>query len=354
MIIPARDSLFDNLAWRMAEDPRNKDVIVVFHTADDSLYERHSRILGSRFNLPSELFETPKFYLEHPELAKEKGVEDFEQVLSRSRQWLHRLFEEERLIVGDINLIAPTFPALGRYVTDIRKRFPDKNIIVLEDNFHLLEMPGFGKDSGEAKIAASSHFIKQLCTSQQVTVLATMELPKSSLEQGKRPYYTNVKGSGAIPFDVNANWGVHNDLADMGDEASIIWEDFEHQHEVEVAGVTSMQNPRMPILEVIVDKNKISGFKGTLFFKLWPLSGRLEECSKDDQNNLRVRIADQARRQPCASDLRGEVSSRGTARSTASQSLRPGSISLRDSSARRPGIADRLALPLQAEPFVTA
>ena len=93
----------------------------MFHTADDSLYERHSRILGSRFNLPSELFETPKFYLEHPDLARQKGVDDFEQVLSRGRQWLRRLFEEERLIVADINGIAPTFPALGRYFTDIER-----------------------------------------------------------------------------------------------------------------------------------------------------------------------------------------------------------------------------------------
>ena len=256
--------------------------MVVFHTADDSLYERQSRILGSRFNIPSELFETPTYYLAHPELAREKGVEDFEQVLSRARQWLRRLFEEERLIVADINGIAPSFPALGRYVTDIRKKFPEKNIIVLEDNFHLLEMPGFGKDAGEAKIAAASHFMKQLCTGQQVTVLATMELPKSALERGKRPYYTNVKGTGAIQYDVNANWGCHNDMADLGDEVMIVWEDHEHQQAVQSAGVDYMESTKMPILEVIVDKNKISGFKGTLFFKMWPLSGRIEECSPDE------------------------------------------------------------------------
>ena len=270
--------------------------MVVFHTADDSLYERQSRIIGSRFGLPSELFETPKYYLDHPEKAREKGVEDFQQILSMGRQWLRRLFEEERLIVADINGIAPTFPALGRYVTDIRKRFPDKHIIVLEDNFHLLEMPGFGKDAGEAKIAASSHFMKQLCTGQQVTVVASMELPKSALERGKRPYYTNVKGTGAIPYDVNANWGVHNDMADMGDEAQICWEDIEHQQKVQTAGIEAMENTRMPILEVIVDKNKISGFKGTLFYKMWPLSGHLEECSSEDQSNYRSRILDQARR----------------------------------------------------------
>jgi replicative DNA helicase len=282
-----KSTIFDNIAWRIAEDTRNKDVIVIFHTADDSLYERHSRILGSRFQLPSELFETPKFFLEHPEKALKKGVEDFEQVLSKARQWLRNLFEAERLIVADINGIAPTFPALDRYVTDVRKRFPDKHIVVLEDNFHLLEMPGFGKDSGEAKIAASSHFMKQLCTGQQVTIVATMELPKTNLEQGKRPYFTNIKGSGAIPYDVNANWAVHNDLADMGDDAQIFWEDTEHQQRLQAGGIDYMENMRMPVLEMIVDKNKISGFKGTIFFRMWPLTGRLEECSEPEAARFR-------------------------------------------------------------------
>jgi hypothetical protein len=90
--------------------------------------------------------------------------------------------------------------------------------------------------------------MKQLCTAQQVTVLATMELPKSALEHGKRPYYTNVKGTGAIPYDINANWGVHNDMADMGDEAQIFWEDIEHQQMVQIRGCFCGQLPICPSL----------------------------------------------------------------------------------------------------------
>lgn len=271
-----------------------KDVLVFFHTADDSLYERHSRILGSRFNLPSEMFESPGFYLGNPEKCRPYGVENFEETLSRARQWLRNLFESERLIVADINEVAPTFPALGRYVTDIRKRFPEKNILVLEDNFHLLEMPGF--DAGEAKVAASSHFMKQLCTAQQVTVLATMELTKTDLAPGKRPYFSNLKGSSAIPYDVNANWGVYNDLASMMDEATVFWEDVEHQQTVEVAGQTYNENLKMPVVELISDKNKISGYKGTFFFRMWPASGRLEESSEEESANLETTIQESRRR----------------------------------------------------------
>ena len=156
--------------------------------------------------------------------------------------------------MADISEVSPSFPALGKYVADIRKRFPEKHIVVMEDNFHLLEMPGY--EPGEAKIAASSHFIKQLCTREQVTVIATMEITKSDLAPGKRPFFTNLKGSAAIPYDINANWSAYNDMADLMDDAKIFWEDTEHQKEVQDCGMTSMENTRMPILEVISDKNK--------------------------------------------------------------------------------------------------
>jgi hypothetical protein len=39
----------------------------------------------------------------------------------------------------------------------------------------------------------------------------------------------------------------------------------------------------MPIVEVIVDKNKATGLKKTVYFKLEPLSGRMTECTVTKQ-----------------------------------------------------------------------
>ena len=160
----------------------------------------------------------------------------------------------------------------------------------------VLEMPGF--EPGEAKIAASSHFVKQLCTQQQVTVIATMEITKSDLTPGKRPYFTNLKGSSAVPYDINANWSIYNDVASLMDDAAIYWEDTEHQQEIQAAGVGYLENQRMPILELIADKNKISGYKGTFFFKLWPMSGRLEECSVGEASWFRDLVEGSMRASP--------------------------------------------------------
>ena len=278
-------SLFlDNMAWRVVEH-NPKDTLVVYHTADDSLYERHSRIIASKFEVPSEFFEVPKFYLNHPEKCVEMGCPNFEQVFLQGRAWLDQFMEEERLIVADVNLIAPTFPALGRWVMDLRKRFPDKNILVIEDNFHLLEMPGY--DPGEAKVAASSHYIKHLCTQQQVTVVGSMELTKGDMAPGKRGAMDAAKGSSAIPYDINAQWFIYNDVADFPEDAQIRWEDSEHQEAVTSgSGCSYAVNTFKPILELVCNKNKISGWKGTIFFKMWPESGHLEECSATQQQSF--------------------------------------------------------------------
>ncbi|HZQ24917.1 MAG TPA: toprim domain-containing protein [Terriglobales bacterium] len=283
-----KSTIFDNLAWRVAE--LNRNALVLFHTADDSLYERHSRLMASKFCVPSEVFEVPKVYLEHPEIAQQKfGIQDFQEIYIRAKAWFYDLMEAEKLIVADINLIAPTFPALERWVADVRKRFPDKNILVLEDNFHLLELPGY--DAGEAKVAASSHFIKRICTNYQVTVVASMEITKADLAPGKRPVMAALKGSSAIPYDINANWVIHNDMADRMDQTELYWEDPNDQEQEQGPGGEQVSvNKRKPILEVCCDKNKISGFKGTTFFRMWPESGHLEECSSEEQLALRQKV----------------------------------------------------------------
>ena len=289
-IVTHNSTVMDNLAWRLAE--QNKDCVVLFHTADDSLYERHSRIIGSRFNLASELFEAPMYFLNNQEAAASRGCANFEEVYPKCKYWLHDLMESERLLVADVNVLPPTFPALGRWVADLRKRFPDKYIVVLEDNFHLLELPGY--DAGEAKVAASSHYVKRMCTNYQVTCIATMEITKSELAPGKRPVLAALKGSSAIPYDINANWVGYNDVADQLDQSTLFWEDpkdCDQSAGPEGIGITTPIHK--PIVEIICDKNKISGFKGTTFFKMKPESGFLSECGAEEQASLRAKVVAQ-------------------------------------------------------------
>jgi hypothetical protein len=162
------------------------------------------------------------------------------------------------------------FGALTRAKARLRLRNPERQ-------------PGY--DPGEAKIAASSHFIKQLCTRYSVTVMATMEVTKGDLKPGVRPVMAALKGSSAIPYDINANYAVYNDLADMIDDATITWQDnLDQEKTMTATGEEYLVDKTKPILEICVDKNKISGWKGTVFFKMNDVSGNLVECSQEESS----------------------------------------------------------------------
>jgi hypothetical protein len=66
----------------------------------------------------------------------------------------------------------------------------------------------------------------------------------------------------------------------------------------------------MLILELISDRNKISGFKGTFFFKMWPDSGRLEECSVDEQSRYRGLVIESRDQRAMASPEKGHPEKR--------------------------------------------
>ncbi len=46
----------------------------------------------------------------------------------------------------------------------------------------------------------------------------------------------------------------------------------------------------LPVVEIILDKNKATGQKKTLFYRLEPMSGRMEKCSPMEQRSLQTAL----------------------------------------------------------------
>jgi hypothetical protein len=59
-------------------------------------------------------------------------------------------------------------------------------------------------------------------------------------------------------------------------------------------GVQARVAIRKPIIEVIIDKNKITGTKGTIFYRLEDKSGQMIECSDREQQQYRTRLVEAA------------------------------------------------------------
>lgn len=277
-----KSTFFDNLAIGLLE--HNKDVTVFFHSIDDSLGARIPRLLGAKFDYPSEYFKRAGYYLKNLDKLPAR-YRYFDEVYQKAHAWLNSVIDSERLILADVAGLAPQLPALETWVRSLRAKFPNRSLVVLGDNFHLYDLPGY--EPGENKTREMSMFVKRITTQHRCTVLMTAELPKASLRVGERPRLCNIKGTSGMAYDANANFGVYNDLKDRGaDGARIFWQDHEAVNEGVDSEGQELGPPRRPIIEILIDKSKISDFDGSIYFRLNPVTGHMIECQDAEQREM--------------------------------------------------------------------
>ncbi|WP_263383600.1 hypothetical protein [Granulicella arctica] len=273
--------VIDNLIVGMLEN--NPDLTVFLHHVDDAALMRIPRILGVMSGLSSRSISKAGASLLGPMAA------EFEERYRKAEEKLNRWIEEERLVLADQSVLVNTLPAHEQWIRDIRRRNSKGHFVSVGDNFHLFDLPGM--DPGEGKVREMSRFISTLPTKHGITTLFTMELPKENLRAGVRPKYTDAKNSGGISFDSKLNIGVYQELQDLGDECVLSWTSSNHMDQVtNPDGTTSMKEKKLPIVEMIIDKNKVTGEKKTIFYRLEPMSGRMEECSEMEQTTMAMSL----------------------------------------------------------------
>lgn len=278
-----KSTLLDNLTVKLLEN--NKDCIVFFHTIDDALAARIPRLLGSKYGYPSKFFKKAGYYLNN-RAALPVRYNDFADVYQKAQAWLNNMCSNERLILADIGGLPPTLPALEMWIRGIRTKFPNKSLIVMGDNFHLYDLPGY--EPGENKTREMSMFVKRMTTDHHCTILMTAELPKSSLSAGTRPRLANIKGTSGVAYDANCNFGIYNDLKDLKEKAKLYWLDSEACQDnvgLDSSG-DEITPPQRPIIELVIDKSKISDFDGSIFFRLNPNTAKMTECLEAEQHDL--------------------------------------------------------------------
>lgn len=273
-----KSTFLQNLAADLPE--LNDDTTVFMHSVDDALALAVPRILGAKYQIPSEYFKRPAFW--------RNQVEDFDRIYYTAREWLREMIGTEKLILADIAILPATLPAYETWVRTIRNKHPNRRLVGMGDNFHLFDLAGY--EPGESKTRAMSMFIKRLANQYDATMIFTTELPKESLRAGVRPRIKTIKGTSGVAYDANANFGIYNDLKDMGERATVFWEG-PLETVIGPNGEQSFSPRRMPVIELVIDKSKLSGFDGTIYFRLNPDSGHLEECDEAEQARFRAATA---------------------------------------------------------------
>lgn len=202
-----KSRVLDNMAVRLLD--YNNDVIVFLHTVKDRLSARIAQIKGVKSGCPSKYFKRAGYYLKNA-AALPLRYRNFEEVYHNASAWISRLVNSERLILADIAGLPPQLPALELWIRAIRTKFPNKSLVVLSDNFHLYDLPGY--ESSKVKAGHMDSFVKRLTTQYRCTIFMPVQLSSEWSIPGKVRAKNGSKDypvTGEITCGLRCGGGVH-------------------------------------------------------------------------------------------------------------------------------------------------
>ena len=139
-----------------------------------------------------------------------------------------------------------------------QEKYPGRRLVYILDNFHKLYDYGETKEE-RVRFKTLSKSIKGLATRYHIPILCSMEYTK--LNSGSRPTNNSISESVAMQYDSNFIAHMYNELHDLGPNATQF-------HTV----INKDGSLRLPRIEMIIGKNKISSFKNSLYFDFYPAS----------------------------------------------------------------------------------
>lgn len=248
-----KTSCVSQMAIEIAEDERNK-AIVIYHSIDDAA----RFILFKMICVCADSLELTLGHVANPQYWAEKEMTDkYLKLREAGYRQLMQLITDKKIIIKDASESASLSYSenLVRYYKDL---LPEKNIVLIIDNFH--KLPDYPDLAGHERIKRISNHVKHLAAANDCTVITTVEYRK--IYDAAVPTNADIFGSGSIEYDASAVLHLHNDIHVRGPEKAT----YVHEWNGEI----------LPRIRVDFGKNKISGYEGTEMLDFFPRSATMK------------------------------------------------------------------------------
>jgi replicative DNA helicase len=237
------------------------DVYSLYFSLDDGAVDLLPRIIAANKRIPINAVRMPTTFKEYP------------QILERREEGYQELYSSyDRFKMLDQGSVSNT---LGTIVEQIEKHYEyleendiDKKLFVQIDNFHDIRVEGknfYGDDNQKYEHIADK--LNTLCETLQIPIWCTAELRKSANNQ--RPSFHDIKAATKINYIAKLCLMCYNEVGVEKDNAEIYY-------------INEDRPGKSPIFEVHFDKNKLSPFKGRIYYEFVPEYGLYEECTDAD------------------------------------------------------------------------
>ena len=250
----------------------NPTTMVIMHTIDDSRSVYVNRYISAISKIRINWIKNPNFFLD--EELKKKRRDAYHQV--------NDFIRDERLIIKDVTH-GNTVEYHGKLIEYYRNRYPDRNIVVFCDNLHRLDTE-VQYDDGRFKFTYISSAIKEFTTKYSCVEICTVETTKMGMYD-KPTNAGAIKETASLQFDANMILCLWNELNVSREEAVYTFQSKTLDYNNDIKQYVQKTSTK-PIIEALVLKNKLSEFKGSIFFKFHPELAVYEDVTFQEVKEL--------------------------------------------------------------------
>jgi len=280
-----KSSLAAQICYEIAKMEVDNNAVCIYHTIDDSLQQLLPKFIciAAADVLDMGPQEYPSInQIKHPFFDDKSTEKRIRSIREAGYKKLVDMANSGRFIVKD----ATNGNSL-EYSRDLIKywqgKYPDRQVVYFLDNFHNLgDFRDVSNKDERVRFKTMADVVKGLAVELHIPIFSTMEYTK--LGPGIRPSNNNISETVAIQYRTNFISHLYNDMHESGQYATCYH-----------IGNDSYGRPaKLPRLEFIVGKNKISDYKKTTYLDFFPASSICLSVSADEveaENQKRVEEA---------------------------------------------------------------
>ena len=180
--------------------------------------------------------------------------------------WIKDMVRGQRFLTQSTSM-GETIDACEKWIRSIKDE-TGNDIVLFIDSFHNISGGG---DDERIKAKRASEWMQKISDVLDLTIICTMECNKQA-QTSKKPRIEHLGESGKMAFSFKLLGMVYNDLHENRERAKSYWIDGERKR---------------PVIEVAYEKNKITSYKGTNYFKFYDDQAKLEEISFEEMQQMR-------------------------------------------------------------------
>lgn len=257
------------MALNMLANPDNH---ILYFSIDDPVQTKTiPRLLANMSNLPINTVANPFHRIQNNETLDDTRRDEMllerEKALDRLRDMSNRLFIKDSSHGYDLDYIERMIK-MHKSIADERK------LIVFVDFLHMVTCKNLEETALISKVCGS---FKKWSALYNIPIITTVESTKQ-VGQKKDIYDGDIKGSVTLQYDA--------------DSIFLLWTNFNSGCGADKQLFYHREDGKgtAPIIRVKVSKNKISGFKGSLFFRFYPEYSLFQECDEAEERDMRERL----------------------------------------------------------------